>query len=149
MAIDKSERRLEIALEEYDNAVRATEAAIISGKTEEILAANYALIEAERRLESAKAEQKGHYEYVGVKSLPVWVEPEIPVNALSPQITAYRETQIAGPQWQPEAKLDGKVALIFTIKDDRTDISVKSDSPLFRPNIANTGNHQDAWELSP
>jgi hypothetical protein len=147
VTIDKSQRELEIALEEYDKAVRATETAIISGTTDEILSANYALIAAERQIEAIRAKRTGYFDNSG-GPVPMRVEPpEIPAAVLPQAIADYRETQIAGPR--SKAELTGKVSIFVDVKDEKTEVRVKSDSPLFTPTETNTGNRYAASELSP
>jgi hypothetical protein len=88
--------------------------------------------------------QKGHYEYAGVNGLPVWVEPQIPVEELPPQLARTRtETATFAPQ---KVEMEGQADMNVNVKitDERTAAVVtvsKNSIPNFR---FNTGNAFDA-----
>jgi hypothetical protein len=94
--------------------------------------------------EKQKNDTQGHYEYTGVNMLPVWVEPQIPIANLPPQIT---KTKTALPP--QKVTLEGQAVM-------EVQVNVSGERPTAQATLRhnsipalrfNTGDSADVWMI--
>jgi hypothetical protein len=108
---------------------------------------DYAGFQAEQKALRGEVPPQGHYEYAGVNSVPVWVEPQVIESRLPPEIT---QTASALPPPQ-KVELEGQADMNVSVKitDERSEAAVtvsRNDTRVMR---FNTGNAFDARDIAP
>ncbi|MDR1300960.1 MAG: hypothetical protein LBK43_00615 [Treponema sp.] len=93
--------------------------------------------------EKQKTDTKGHYEYTGVNGLPVWVEPQIPIANLPPQITQTK-TDLSPQKVALEGQAVMDVHVDIRGQRPTAQVAVRQNSIPMR---FNTGDNADVWMI--
>ncbi|MDR1031028.1 MAG: phage tail tape measure protein [Treponema sp.] len=93
--------------------------------------------------EKQKTDTKGHYEYTGVNGLPVWVEPQIPIANLPPQITQTK-TDLSPQKVALEGQAVMDVQVDISGERPTAQVAIRHNSIPVR---FNTGDNADVWMI--